>query len=438
MFSLSFHPFFLLLISLGLLASPTLPAQEVHMSGAMHRVMAQGDLSATVQLDSLLDEPHLFALGPVAGLQGEIMAFDGRVYVSRMQGEALQLGLKPQVQAPFLVYSHVAAWQAHRLEGGLRSLADLQAQVAELGQQAGLSGPFPFRLSGRLDTAAWHVIDWQAEQPHSHAAHKAAQRRWRSHGVQAELLGFYSTAHEGVFTHRGEYVHVHYLSERRAEMGHLDEVQASAPLTLWLPAGPQAPSIEVLDTEFAEGRLGLRQTVQLDDLVRLHGHRCDGLVVGYLGLREALYRLYPDSVVDRTNTRILSRPSPCLTDAAVYLSGGRAQFGTFAATDSLPGLYVVQRLDTREAWSVALKPGVKPAIIPQMAAQAVARELSPCDLDRLQAHEEAFTRRLLREPDPASLYELSPRPAFAWPASEGTVYPKTDVLNKDLPPCEER
>ena len=136
MFSPTFPLFLFTLISLGLLSPMSLSAQKVRMTGAMHRVMAQGDLSATVQLDSLLDQSHLFALGPVAGLQGEIMAFDGRVYVSRMQGEALQLGLEPQVQAPFLVYSHVAAWEAHRLEGGLRSLADLQAQVAELGQQA--------------------------------------------------------------------------------------------------------------------------------------------------------------------------------------------------------------------------------------------------------------------------------------------------------------
>lgn len=435
---LMFQPntMFRFLLWLGLLWPIFGFGQQVKMTGAMHRVMAQGDLSATVQLDSLLAQPHLFALGPLAGLRGEIMAYEGRVYVSQVEGADMRLSLDPTARAPFLVYSHVPTWEAHQLAGGVSSLADLQAKVAEMGQKAGLEGPFPFRLSGRLDTAAWHVIDWPAGEPHSHSAHRAAQHRWQSHGVEAELLGFYSTAHEGVFTHRGEYVHVHYLSERRAEMGHLDDLQASQPLTLWLPAGPQAPPIEVLDTEFAEGRLGHRQVIHLDDLVRLHGHRCDGLVVGYLGLCEALYRLYPDSVIDRTNTRILSRPSPCLTDAAIYLTGGRAQFGTFAVSDSLPGLFVVQRLDTQAAWAVALKPGVKPTIIPQMAAQALAGELRPCALDSLQAHEEAFSQRLLRESEPASLFELSPLPELSWPAPQGTIFRKTDILNKDLPPCK--
>lgn len=85
----------------------------------------------------------------------------------------------------------------------------------------------------------------------------------------------------------------------------------------------QAQSIKVNDTDFSKGRLGNIQPVDLQDLSKFHGHLCDGLAEGFLALQQALYELYPDSIIDRTNTRIVSKPSPCLTDVAIYLTGGR-------------------------------------------------------------------------------------------------------------------
>ncbi len=39
----------------------------------------------------------------------------------------------------------------------------------------------------------------------------------------------------------------------------------------------------------------------------------------HLALQEALLQLYPDGIIDRTDTRIVSKPSPYLTDAAIYI-----------------------------------------------------------------------------------------------------------------------
>ncbi|WP_394331308.1 FmdE family protein [Pricia antarctica] len=45
--------------------------------------------------------------------------------------------------------------------------------------------------------------------------------------------------------------------------------------------------------------------IDSDDLVKFHGHLCDGLVVGHLALQLAMHELYPDGIIDRT--RILNR-----------------------------------------------------------------------------------------------------------------------------------
>lgn len=46
----------------------------------------------------------------------------------------------------------------------------------------------------------------------------------------------------------------------------------------------QNPSIQVQDTDFSKGRLQHVQTITLNDAVKFHGHLCDGLTVGFLGL----------------------------------------------------------------------------------------------------------------------------------------------------------
>lgn len=133
-----------------------------------------------------------------------------------------------------------------------------------------------------------------------------------------------------------------------------------------------AQSLKVNDTDFSKGRLGSIQTIELQDLVKFHGHLCDGLVEGFVALQYGLYQLFPDSLIDRTNLRIVSKPSPCLTDVAVYLTGARYQFGTFYVSNDFEGLFVVQRIDNAKTVNILRKPNVKPEIIDLMGKQAIA------------------------------------------------------------------
>ena len=70
-------------------------------------------------------------------------------------------------------------------------------------------------------------------------------------------------------------------------------------------------TITVNDTDFSKGKLGNIQKIKVNDIAKLHGHVCDGLIEGYIALDYGLKELYPDGVVDRTNTRIVSKSSPC-------------------------------------------------------------------------------------------------------------------------------
>ena len=139
--------------------------------------------------------------------------------------------------------------------------------------------------------------------------------------------------------------------------------------------------------------------------------------------------------IDRTNFRIQSKPSPCLTDAAIYLTGGRYQFNTFFVDAEFEGIYILQRLDNEKAVRVSMNAGVKPPVIDSLGQIAVRRQLAPCAIDSLRNIEDQFTETLLAA-NAEDLFTVRPVPDFVWAPQLRSDFLKIDVLNKDLPPCE--
>lgn len=77
-----------------------------------------------------------------------------------------------------------------------------RAHLYALGPLENLTGEFAI-----IDGHAW-VVRVVNEQP-------------------AELLGFYSREHKGVFTHHDSYTHIHLLSNDKIHLGHLDTLLLS-------------------------------------------------------------------------------------------------------------------------------------------------------------------------------------------------------------------
>jgi len=195
------------------------------------------------------------------------------------------------------------------------------------------------------------------------------------------------------------------------------------------------PEFETIDTDFSKGRLNHKQTITINDLEKFHGHLCDGLVIGSLAMKEAMKELYPNAPIDRTNLRIVSKPSPCLTDVAIYLTGGRYQFNTFYVDTDFEGLYIIQRIDDLKTVSVSLNKGVKPTAIDSLGNIAIQQNLSSCDIDHLRKLEGDFTQALIHS-DPTKLFTVKEVSNFQWNPKTKNDYLKTDILNKNLTDCK--
>jgi formylmethanofuran dehydrogenase subunit E len=195
------------------------------------------------------------------------------------------------------------------------------------------------------------------------------------------------------------------------------------------------PEFETIDTDFSKGRLNHKQKITINDLEKFHGHLCDGLVVGALAMQEAMKVLYPNQPIDRTNLRIVSKPSPCLTDVAIYLTGGRYQFNTFYVDTDFEGIYIIQRIDDLKTISVSLGKGIKPTAIDSLGNIAIQQNLSPCDIDQLRKLEDEFIQTLIQS-DPTKLFTVKEIQNFVWNPKTKNDYLKTDIINKNLPDCK--
>src|SRR5438309_8788924 len=94
----------LILSAPAFLPGVALAASEVQVIGEMRRMFTAQDIRPNVDLASVTKKPHLYGLGPLAGLHGEITVLDGEVYVSDASTGQPTVAIDPNAKAVFLVH----------------------------------------------------------------------------------------------------------------------------------------------------------------------------------------------------------------------------------------------------------------------------------------------------------------------------------------------
>ena len=195
------------------------------------------------------------------------------------------------------------------------------------------------------------------------------------------------------------------------------------------------PSFKVLDTESSHGRYSKStKDIGFEDLVKFHGHACDGLYRGAYAMSVALKSLFSDDIVDRTDLRAISRNSPCLGDAASYLTGARVRFGTQDVRNREGVWYIVQRISTGETVEVKEEAGFfnKDIIELESSLSSAQADELPGKLDKLKALQDDWVINVLLKTRPEEHYHSS-RIEYSWKevpyANKGI---RTDIIFKDV------
>ncbi len=204
----------------------------------------------------------------------------------------------------------------------------------------------------------------------------------------------------------------------------------------WVLNSKYSPIFEVLDTESALGRYApMTKTITLKDLIKFHGHPCDGLIQAACALKMAFDKLFPNGVIDRTDIRVLSSNSPCYVDAASYLTGARINFGTLEIDNSLGTSWIVQVISTGKTVKVTRRSGVFPKGLEALEKKIKSGRGTPEEITRCRDMEWKFAKRLLSRPLESS-FKVQELKGFHWPGSKyKKVGKRGDIRFKNAPYC---
>jgi formylmethanofuran dehydrogenase subunit E len=137
-------------------------------------------------------------------------------------------------------------------------------------------------------------------------------------------------------------------------------------------AMPYAPVFEILATKGTQGRYYQRTyAVTIKDIIKWHGHDCEGITHVANCCKVAFEILFPDGIVDRSVLKGISGTSPCWSDGLAFLSGARLQYGNlgFFKKKDYNHAVILYREDTGVAVLATWKKGInnipnEPVVLP--------------------------------------------------------------------------
>lgn len=211
-------------------------SNEVIIVGQMKNVMWKGQLQGTIFLDTIANKRHLYALGPVEYLAGEILVIDGRSYKSTVVSDrTMKVEETFNLKAPFLGYANISSWTEQDLPAHIQTMPQLESYLDTITRNR--SRPFLFRLSGEIGEARIHVVNLpKGTKVSSPADAHKGQVNYLVKNAPVEIVGFFSTEHKAIFTHHDTFLHMHLVTADRQMMGHLDKAAfVAGKMKLYLP-----------------------------------------------------------------------------------------------------------------------------------------------------------------------------------------------------------
>lgn len=208
---------------------------EVTVIGALRDVMWKGQLEGKVYLDTIPNQKHLYGMGPLEYLTGEITIIDGKTYQSKVVSESeMTVEETTMIRAPFLGYARIPHWKESTLPDSVRTIKSLEQYLLRLVPES--EYPFIFKMSGTVEHAVFHIMN--LPEGATVSSPKDAHDTMVQYEISTEncdIVGFFSVSHQTIFTHHDSFLHLHLISADRTKMGHLDELKLGRNTRLYLP-----------------------------------------------------------------------------------------------------------------------------------------------------------------------------------------------------------
>jgi len=214
------------------------PGYSLSYLGSQRQTILTGDRGAHLDLRALQGRPHLYGIGPIQGLTGEVTIADSRPSLARVGANHLvHVTESYEAGVPFFVWAEVSNWQTQEIPDKLRTYAELERFVGQAGAKAGLTQAFPFVMMGRPELIDFHIVNATPDTPPGMEVHQKIQIPFGLHGQDVKVVAFWSSQHQGVFTPMGSHMHAHFQTLDNKVSGHVQGLKLAQGLTLSLPKG---------------------------------------------------------------------------------------------------------------------------------------------------------------------------------------------------------
>lgn len=210
-------------------------APGIRVVGAMRNVMHKGDMTDKIALDTISSRKGLYGLGPLSHLKGELLINNGKSYISKVsENWGMEVTQSHKAASPFFVYAKVEEWEEIILPHTITTIKDVEKFIEE--KTSKTTAAFAFKLEGEVAYARIHVLNLsEGTKVSSPSEAHQGQIDYEIKDEEAEIVGFYSTSHQGGFTHHDSRVHMHLITANERKMGHLDDLRINK-MKLYLPA----------------------------------------------------------------------------------------------------------------------------------------------------------------------------------------------------------
>jgi hypothetical protein len=229
------------------LGQPKVGINELVQYGKMHEVIGMQEHEARVVLAELIEQPHFYAVGALAGLQGEISVIDSRATVTEVTDQAQAKSVNNDAakrRATLLIGAYVDEWIEIDCEKDLtdRELDDwIRSEIQQNGGD--VQQPIMFMLRGTFADVHLHVINGacpvharvrQIEIPESKRPFDTTIP-----SVSGEVVGVFALDAAGKLTHPATSTHKHlvYAADANADAlnGHVESLSVKLGTRLFLP-----------------------------------------------------------------------------------------------------------------------------------------------------------------------------------------------------------
>lgn len=211
---------------------------SVAIYGELYKIMHLGEREGVVSISDVISDPHVYGLGALEGLNGEIVILDGQILINRAaKGEipSAQTNVSNSEKALLLVAAQVENWNQMSITKP-ETISTIDAAIKHYAKEMKIdtNKPFPFIIEGEMEMVNWHIIS-SPEPGGGHDEHLAGSWSRIDQQKNCKILGFYSENHQAVFTHHTTYTHMHVIFENDSLSGHVDDLIISPHWTLSVP-----------------------------------------------------------------------------------------------------------------------------------------------------------------------------------------------------------